>query len=434
LLLVALLSVAGAAAVVLAVSGGVRRAGEQAQTSVGSLGAALERTLGAIRTVKLSTAEERETEAISKEAEDAYRAGVRAAKLEALVEPIMWVALQASFVLVLGVGGARLASGAITLEELVAFLLYLFYLAAPLIMVFTSVIDIQRGLAALARIREVLDSPVEPAIPTSGAANRPAQEGPRPDAAAVVFASVTFAYEPGRPVLQGVTFEVPRFSRAALVGPSGAGKSTVFALIARFYEPNSGVVLVDDTDVRELLLDELRRKVGYVEQEAPVMAGSIRQNLLYANPAATEEELDEVLGLASLRGLVAELPRGLETEVGESGVLLSGGERQRVAIARMLLAKPQVLLLDEVTSRLDSRNELALKESIRHASERCTVLMIAHRLSTVVDAHQIVVLDRGAVKGIGTHEELYESNPLYRELAQNQLVGVANGRQDRGGR
>jgi ATP-binding cassette subfamily B protein/ATP-binding cassette subfamily C protein len=420
LLLVALACVVVAASSILAVSSRVREASEEAQRSVGALGAALERALRAIRTVKISNAEARETEAISEQARGAYRAGVRVAKLRAVVEPASAVALQGSFVLVLGIGGARLASGAITLGDLVAFLLYLLYLSFPLVLVFMSVTDLQQGMAAVARIKEVLAAPPEPATIV---APREQFGTPRSEAPAVRFDTVTFGYGPGRRVLRDVSFEVQRFSRTALVGPSGAGKSTVFALLERFYEADSGAVLLDGVDVRAVPLNELRNIVGYVEQDSPVMAGSVRSNLLYANPGASEEELEEVLDLASLRPFVERLPRGLETEVGDGGVMLSGGERQRVAIARVLLLRPRLLLLDEVTSQLDAANELALRETLLRVSEERTVMVIAHRLSTVVDADRIVVLDEGRVKGIGTHEELLASNQLYRKLAASQFAG-----------
>lgn len=223
-------------------------------------------------------------------------------------------------------------------------------------------------------------------------------------------------------MLRGVSFEVPALSRTALVGPSGAGKSTIFALLERFYEPVSGEIVLDGEDVGALPLHELRRTVGYVEQDSPVMAGSVRSNLLYTSPDATEEDLERVIDLASLRPFVKQLPRGLETEVGDGGVMLSGGERQRTAIARVLLARPRVLLLDEVTSQLDAANELALRETLMRVSEERTVFVIAHRLSTVVDADRILVLDGGRVRGVGTHGELLASNPLYKKLATGQLL------------
>ncbi|HEX2728763.1 MAG TPA: ATP-binding cassette domain-containing protein, partial [Rubrobacteraceae bacterium] len=210
----------------------------------------------------------------------------------------------------------------------------------------------------------------------------------------------------------------------ALVGPSGAGKSTIFSLLVRFYEADSGSVDIDGTDVREIPLNDLRGRVAYVEQESPVLAGTIRQNLRYAAPEATEEEIEEVLGLANLRPLVGKLPRGLDTEAGDGGVLLSGGERQRIAVARMLLTKPRLLLLDEVTSQLDAANERALKATIAEVARRCAVAVIAHRLSTVADAARILVLDDGRVQAVGTHEELLATNTLYERLVQTQLIGA----------
>ena len=416
LLAVALVCVLAAAAAVFAVSGRVRAASEEAQESLGRLSAALERVLGAIRTVKLSGAEGRETGTVSGEARAAYEAGVRAAKLQAVVEPATFVAVQAAFVLVLGVGGARLAAGQIQVSDLVAFLLYLAYMVGPLAMVFMSVTDLQRGLAAVGRIEEVLDVPAEPAGGPSSLTT------PRGGEAAVAFENVVFGYEPERRILDGISFAAPPFSLTALVGPSGAGKSTVFALLARFYDADAGRVELNGTDVRELSLKVLRREIGYVEQDSPVLAGTVRQNLLYAQPDAAEGDLEEVLDLTNLRSLVERMPRGIDTEVGDGGVLLSGGERQRIAIARMLLTRPRVLLLDEITSQLDAKNELALRQTVARIAERCTVIVIAHRLSTVADADNIVVLDNGRVSGTGTHEALVTSNPLYRELAASQLI------------
>ncbi len=306
LLGVSLMCVLVAAGSVLAISSGVREASEEAQRSVGALGSALDRALRAIRTVKVSRAEGREETSINARAEGAYRAGVRSAKLESIVEPASMVAIQGSFVLVLAIGGVRLASGAIELSDLVTFLLYLLYLVGPLVMVFTSFTDFQRGLAAVDRIKEVLSAPTEPegaghiSVPTSSADER---------VPAVEFDSVRFGYVPGREVLRGVSFEVPALSRTALVGPSGSGKSTIFALLERFYEADAGTISLDGRDVRDVPLDELRGAIGYVEQDSPVMAGSIRQNLLYANPAATEE-LREALDLTNLRSFVEGLPAG----------------------------------------------------------------------------------------------------------------------------
>lgn len=430
LLGVTLFCVLLATAGVLLVASKVRKATEEAQESVGALGAALERALRAVRTVKISRAETRETEAISAEAGAAYRAGVRATAYESLVGPATNVALQGSFILVLGVGGARLASGALALEELVAFLLYLLYLVGPLVMVFMAFTELQQGLAAVGRINEVL------AIPADDSAERPpdgrTEDGPETDSAPVArLDRVSFGYVPGRRILENLSLEISGPGVTALVGPSGAGKSTIFSLLVRFYEADSGNVEVDGTDVRKMPLNDLRGRVAYVEQESPVLAGTIRQNLRYAAPEATEEAFEEVLGLANLRPLVNKLPHGLDTEVGDGGALLSGGERQRIALARMLLTRPRLLLLDEVTSQLDAANEQALKATISGVSRRCAVAVIAHRLSTVADADRILVLDDGRVQAAGTHEELLATNALYERLVKTQLIGVREPVEDR---
>jgi len=226
----------------------------------------------------------------------------------------------------------------------------------------------------------------------------------------VRFRDVGFAYATGGSVLHGTSFIAPTGRRTALVGPSGAGKSTVFALIERFYEVSSGAVLVGEQDVRDLDRAQLRGRMAYVEQDAPVLAGTLRDNLLLGRPAAVDSEL------------ASRSVEGLDAQVGDDGILLSGGERQRLAIARALLSRPALLLLDEPTSSLDARNEQALSRAVAAIGPGTTVLVIAHRLSTVVDADQIVVLDRGTVVATGTHHELVASSPLYRDLAARQLL------------
>jgi ATP-binding cassette subfamily B protein/ATP-binding cassette subfamily C protein len=420
LLAAALVCVAAATAGVLVVANKVREATEEAQERVGALGAALERALRAVRTVKISRAEDREEEAISTEAEAARRAGIRAAAYESTIGPATNIALQGSFVLVLGLGGVRLASGDLALEDLVSFLLYLLYLVAPLVMVFASFTELQQGLAAMGRIREVLRSPVEEDLPGAAPPSTPA------NAPVARLSHVSFAYSSSRPVLEDVSFEIPGPGLTALVGPSGAGKSTVFSLLVRFYEAGSGVVDLDGTDVRGLPLNELRSRVAYVQQDTPVLAGTVRRNLLYANPDATEGELAEVLDGANLRSFIDGLPDGLDTEVGDGGVLLSGGERQRIALARMLLCRPRLLLLDEVTSQLDAANERALKETIGSIARGRAVVVIAHRLSTVAGADRIVLLDGGRVSAHGNHEELLKISPLYRRLVRTQMIEAAS--------
>ncbi|MGA5837289.1 ABC transporter ATP-binding protein [Streptomyces pseudogriseolus] len=398
----------------------IRRASKQAQDAVGVMGASLERVLGALRTVKASGAEPREERALHDAARESWRMSVRAAKWSAAAGNTAGLAMQLAFITVLAVGGARVATGAVDIGTLVAFLLFVFYLMSPISQVVGAVTQYQAGSAALARIQEALRLPAEPAAPPA------ALPSPGAAPAAVAFTDVRFRYADDLPyVHHGVTFTVPAQGLTAFVGPSGAGKTTVFSLIERFYDPESGVITVDGRDLAHWDLPELRAAIGYVEQDAPVLSGSLRDNLLLGNPDADEGTLTRVLKTTRLDGLVARLPDGLDTLVGHRGTKLSGGERQRVAIARALLRRPRLLLLDEATSQLDAVNEAALRDTVADVARTTTVLVVAHRLSTVTAADRIVVMDAGRVRAVGTHRELVAADPLYAELAATQFLATA---------
>ncbi|MFK0024595.1 ABC transporter ATP-binding protein [Streptomyces sp. NPDC090798] len=398
----------------------INRASKQAQDAVGVMGASLERILGALRTVKASGAEHREEQTIHAAAEESWRQSVRAAKWSAAAGNTAGLAMQIAFITVLAVGGARVATGAIEVGTLVAFLLYVFYLMSPIQQVVGAITQYQTGAAALARIQEALRLPAEPdALP----APLPA---PGSAPAALAFDDVRFRYADDLPyVHHGVTFAVPARGMTAFVGPSGAGKTTVFSLIERFYDPEAGVITVDGRPLEEWDLPRLRSAIGYVEQDAPVLSGSLRDNLLLGNPEADDADVTRVLKTTRLDGLVARLPRGLDTLVGHRGTKLSGGERQRVAIARALLRHPRLLLLDEATSQLDAVNEAALRDTVADVARTTTVLVVAHRLSTVTMADRIVVMDAGRVRAVGTHRELVAGDPLYAELAATQFLATA---------
>ncbi|MFB2581052.1 ABC transporter ATP-binding protein [Herbiconiux sp. P15] len=443
------LVIAVAVVTVVLISGRVRTASRKQQEKVGDLAAAVERSISAIRTVRASNATERETVAIEKDAQGAFEMGVKVAKISALVVPIAGIALQVSLLVVLGVGGFRVASGAITIASLVSFILFLFMMIMPLGQAFGAINSVNQALGALGRIQEIIDLPEEGQTDLELAA-RASSAGAAgvagADAPAIEFVNVHFAYDTPPPaavegtpesvvalekdgaeiapkgVLHGVSFTAGRGKRTAIVGPSGAGKSTILALIERFYDPTSGSVRFGGVDVRELDRIDLRSQIGYVEQDAPVLAGTIRQNLLLASPDATDEECVRVLHAVNLGEVLDRSPEGLSAAVGEDGVMLSGGERQRLAIARALLSAPPVLLLDESTSSLDGLNEQMLREAIDAVAENRSLIVIAHRLSTVVDSDQIVVVDHGRVVGVGTHSELVLSTPLYRDLAKHQLL------------
>jgi len=415
----AVLAVIGAAVAVLLPR--IARATERAQAAVGDLGAALERALGAIRTVKASGAEERETAHLDAAADAAYRAGLDSARHQAVVGTSTGLAVQVAFLAVLGLGGARVAAGSLGVADLVAFLLYLFYLSEPIAQLAQGATQLQGGVAAVRRLAEVEALPVEPQDPDPGL---PPEA--RPDAAAVArFTGVTFAYPGGAaPVLRDVSLAIPARGLTAVVGPSGAGKTTLLHLLERFYEPSAGSITFLDAELERWPRAALRAQIAYVEQEAPVLAGTLAENVRYGRPDASDAAVARVLAATGLDGLVARLPAGLATEVGSRGVGLSGGERQRIAIARALLREPRLLLLDEASSQLDAGNEQRLGALVAAAARSRAVVAIAHRLSTVVAADRIVVLDAGRVRAVGTHAELVASDALYRELARTQLAAV----------
>jgi ATP-binding cassette subfamily B protein len=383
--------------------------------------------------------------------------------VSALIVPIAGIALQLSLLVVLGVGGLRVASGAITVAALVTFVMFLFLLIAPLGSTFGAITSVNQALGALGRIQEILDLPSETQGDAALASRVRDADDRRAGApgAAIEFRDVHFRYPDAvvaarrtaesealavlenahvdgysisgtdldtgptpvaGEVLRGVSFTVPRGARVALVGPSGAGKSTTLALIERFYDPSDGAVLIDGEDARTLDREVLRARLGYVEQDAPTLAGTIAENLRLASPEASDDDCERVLRAVNLGEVLERSPLGVDAPVGESGVMLSGGERQRLAIARALLAAPPILLLDESTSSLDGLNEQRMRDAIDAVATDRTLVVIAHRLSTVVDSDHIVVMDHGRVVGQGTHSDLVDSTPLYRDLARHQLL------------
>ncbi|WIE63878.1 ABC transporter ATP-binding protein [Curtobacterium sp. MCLR17_036] len=445
LLVIVIVIVIVAIVVVGGLSRRIRVASRRAQEKVGDLTAAVERGIGAVRTIRAAGATEREVSEVDGHATEAYVRGLAIAKMSALVVPVASIVMQVAFIVVLGVGGAQVAAGTITIATLITFILLLFMMIMPLGQAMGAVVAVAQALGALGRIEEILALPNES---DGDAAVRPAPAVATDDA--ITFEHVTFRYAaaadasgpdgaagedrtggPERPaverpaddvVLHDVSFRVPRGSRVALVGPSGAGKSTTLSLIERFYDPTEGVIRLGGIDVRGMDRDELRAQIGYVEQDAPVLAGTLRANLLLGSPKASEADCVRVLEAVNLGEVLHRDPAGLDAQVGEDGVMLSGGERQRLAIARALLAAPPILLLDESTSSLDGVNEQKMRLAIDAVAEDRTLLVIAHRLSTVVDSDVIVVLEHGRVVGSGTHSELVESTPLYRDLAKHQLL------------
>ncbi|WP_328345269.1 ABC transporter ATP-binding protein [Micromonospora sp. NBC_00421] len=422
----------------------IRAAALRSQESVGDMGAALERALGAFTTMKASGTEATEAARIDAAALTAYRQGVSLARWGSVAGTSAGLAIQVAFLVVLGVGGARVASGAMPVSALVAFLLYVAYLSHPVMQLVGAGTYLQIGRAALTRIAEIdalptepIDLPPAPPVraaspattgtgapagaggPTSTSTGAGSARGP----AEVVFEEVCFRYpDRDEPALRDLTLTVPAGGLTALVGPSGSGKTTVLALIERFTEPQQGRILVDGRPLADWPLAELRAAIGYVEQDVAVLAGTLRENVAYASPGATDEEIRAVLRTTRLSTLLDRLGGDLDAPIRHRGLSLSGGERQRIAVARALLRRPRLLLLDEVTSQLDAANEAALREVIQEVSRRTTVVVVAHRLSTVLAADKIVVLENGTARSVGSHPELVRTDALYASLAAEQAL------------
>lgn len=401
----------------------IAHAQERAQASLGSLGGELEGTLRAIKTVKVAGAEDRRERSLREHAAEARRHSIRAVRREALVWTIAWAGVQAAIIVILGVGAWRVSLGEMSVSTLIAFLLYAFGLLGPIMELSANLTSLQSGIAAAGRIREVDQLPLEQGADAAGPARVADAEG-APSASALSLASpvlelrgVTARYRPeGAPAVQDIELTIPRRGHTAVVGPSGAGKTSLLSLVLRFIEPEAGELRIDGMPYRDLSARQVRERLAYVEQETPVVPGTIRENLLFANPAAGDDAVRRVLAEIRLDDAIARLPEGLDSPLSDTSV--SGGQRQRIALARAILADPDVLLLDEATAQVDGITEAAIHDAIRRRARDHAVVTVAHRLSTVIDADQIVVMDAGRIVARGTHTELLETTQLYRGLVE----------------
>ncbi len=351
--------------------------------------------------------------------ETAFNVAVSRIRQRAWLVALVMLLVLCAIATMLWIGGQDVIAGRTSAGELAAFIFYAFIVAGSVGSISEVVSDLQRAAGATERLVELLSatsSLIDPADPITLESRAPA---------ALEFQHVDFTY-PTRPsvtVLKQVGFCVEAGTTVALVGPSGAGKSTVFDLAQRFYDPNAGRVLIDGVDLRRCALREVRRQIGFVPQDPVLFAGSVLDNIRYGAPDAGEVAVKEALAAAGALAFVDAFPDGMATRVGEGGVGLSGGQRQRLAIARALLKQPRLLLLDEATSALDAQSEEAIRATLRTLRGRTTVLIIAHRLSTVIEADRIIVLEGGTVVAEGSHEQLLSTSALYREYAQIQLTG-----------
>lgn len=410
-----------------------RPALQEVQQRIAELTATAEESVSGVRVVKAFAREEHQQRRFRRAVERVFEQSVHSTRLQAFFSPLLGLLPQLGVALVLLVGGREVISGRLSLGDFTAFYTYLVMLAGPMRVLGMAMGMAQRAIAAGNRLFEVLDR--EPRIQgPPGAPPLP------PGGGRVAFRDVTLHYPPptrddGRgpdgqagpaapapAALEGVSLEVEAGRTVALVGPSGSGKTSLVALLARLYDPTSGAVEIDGVDVRDVDLASLRSQVAYVADDSFLFTATVADNIAYARPEASRAEVERAARLAQADGFIRALPNGYDTVVGERGLTLSGGQRQRVAIARALLADPRVLILDDATSSVDARTEAAIKEGLAEAMAGRTTFIVAHRLSTVSLADEIVVLDGGRVVDRGTHAELTERCGFYREVAAHGLA------------
>jgi ABC-type multidrug transport system fused ATPase/permease subunit len=392
-----------------------RPALQEVQQRIAELTAEAEENVSGIRIVKAFAREEHQLHRFSRAVDRVFRQSIYSTRLQAFFSPLIGFLPQMGIALVLLVGGRQVISGSLSTGNFVAFYAYVGMLAGPMRMLGVAMGMSQRAIAAGNRMFEIIDR--EPAIQSPpGAPALPAGGGE------VELRGVTLRYDGSSPALAGVDLRVEAGRTVALVGPSGAGKTSLVGLIARLYDPSEGTVLVDGTDIREIEVGSLRSQVAFVSDDSFLFTASVAENIAYPRFDAPREEIEAAARRAQAAGFIEELPDGYETRIGERGLTLSGGQRQRIAIARALLANPRVLILDDATSSVDANTESAIKSGLREVMAGRTTFIIAHRLSTVSLADEVIVMDGGRIVDRGTHAELLEGCGFYREIAEHGLA------------
>jgi ABC-type multidrug transport system fused ATPase/permease subunit len=394
-----------------------RPAQQEVQQRIAELTAEAEENVSGIRIVKAFAREEYQLRRFQRAVARVFDQSIYSTQLQAFFSPLIGFLPQLGIALVLLVGGREVINGNLSLGDFTAFYTYLAMLAGPMRSLGMTMGMAQRAIASGNRLFEILDR--EPTIQSP-----PEAPALPPGGGRVELRDVTLHYEGAEevPALEEVSLEVEAGRTVALVGPSGSGKTSLVALIARLYDPTEGTVLVDGADVREVEVASLRSEIAFVADDSFLFTASVAENIAYARPEATMEEIEAAARRAQAEEFIRALPDGYETRVGERGLTLSGGQRQRVAIARALLADPRILILDDATSSVDATTEASIKAGLREAMAGRTTFIIAHRLSTVSLADEIVVLDGGRIVDRGTHEELLDGCGFYREIAEHGLA------------
>ncbi|MFH8381226.1 ABC transporter ATP-binding protein [Kitasatospora sp. NPDC018058] len=417
LTLVTIASFAAAGAAIAAVVLRVRRNVIEQQSALGELAQYLTVLLSSLMTIKAYQAEETAAERHLDRAKDLMATSLTGVRLQSLISPVLGLGQQVALVSVIIGGGARIADGALSVPAFAAFLLFLLQLVSPVTMLATGISRLQAGLAAKSRFETLLAMETE----TDGPA--PARTAPTPAAAApsVEFVGVSFAHD-GVPVLENLSFTAARRGLTALVGPSGAGKSTTLSLIERFLQPDAGAIRVLGHDASTWPVSALRSRIAFVDQAFTLLEGTVRENLLIGHSdLVPDDRIFAALESVGLEEDIRRLPSGLDTVIGRVNDL-SGGQRQRLALARALLSDAELVILDEPTSQLDSINEKRLREIVEDLARSRAVIVVAHRLSTIRNSGQVILIDRGRSVDSGTHDELMERCPAYRDLVESQQV------------
>jgi ATP-binding cassette subfamily B protein len=392
-----------------------RPALQEVQQRIAELTVEAEESVSGVRVVKAFAREQHMLDRFRERVGRVFDQNVYSTRLRAFYSPMIAFLPNLGLAVVLLVGGRQVIDGSLSLGDFTAFYTYLLMLIGPMRMLGTALGMSQRAIASGNRLFEVLDRAPAIASPP-GAPKLPAGGG------RVVLEDVSLRYGAGEPALEGIDLEVEAGTVVALVGPSGAGKTSLVALLARLYDPTSGSVAIDGAELREVDLASLRREIAFVADDSFLFSASVAENIAYARPEATREEIELAARRAQAAPFIERLPEGYETMVGERGLTLSGGQRQRIAIARALLADPRILILDDATSSVDARTEDAIRAGLDEALAGRTTFIVAHRLSTISLADEIVVLDGGRLVDRGTHDELLDRCPLYREIADYGLV------------
>ncbi|RAS84572.1 multidrug ABC transporter permease [Priestia endophytica] len=388
------------------------RISKATQDELASFSGELGRVLGEIRLVKMYSAENVEVEKGEEGIKKLFRFGLKEARIQSVLHPFMTLIMMLVIVILIGYGGVRVASGTLTAGSLVAIIIYMFQIIVPFSQMATSFSALQKALGATERIGEMLNLRTEEK-----------QEGRNLEEALedINLKDISFSYNDETPILRDMNLRIPKGKTTAFVGPSGGGKTTLFSLLERFYKPTSGSITIGEENIDSFTLSSWRKAISYVSQESPIMSGTIRENICYGvGREVSDEEVKEAAKLANAKEFIDNLSDGFHTEVGERGIKLSGGQRQRIAIARALIRDPKILFLDEATSNLDSSSEHLVQQALNRLMKGRTTLIIAHRLSTVVHADQLVVIEKGEISGVGTHEELLKNHDLYQKLVQQQ--------------